>query len=258
VGVYACCVSSLAVLLAIVLRHAPPVEGNACDSLRLTDLFLAEDKRQTVIDLSKCATAYQKQNEGFVLSIFMLTYIGLKMFAIPAAFTLCVLSGAIFPLWQAQLCTGIGEAVGSSCCYLLSKAIARPVVERLFAAKLAMLQQRAELEREHMLLFNFFLRLTPLAPNWFINVASPIIGVPLAPFFIASLFGTQVTLFFQCGLGAALRTVGEEGFSPFSWESKKKGMLLVVFMGFVQMVPIALIRHKKRVAAEAASKKKET
>ena len=39
----------------------------------------------------------------------------------------------------------------------------------------------------------FFLRLTPLAPNWFINVACPIIGVPLAPFFVASLLGTQVT-----------------------------------------------------------------
>lgn len=80
----------------------------------------------------------------------MLTYIGLKMFAIPAAFTLCVLSGGIFPLWQAQVLTGVGEAVGSSLCYLLSKAIARPVVERLFAAKLAMLQERAKAEREHM------------------------------------------------------------------------------------------------------------
>lgn len=82
--------------------------------------------------------------------MFMLTYVGLKMFAIPAAFTLCVLSGAIFPLWQAQLLTGLGEAFGSSLCYLLSKAIARPVVERMFPVKLAMLQERAKAEREHM------------------------------------------------------------------------------------------------------------
>merc|ERR1712050_63753 len=132
-------------------------------------------------------------------------------------------------------------------------AITRPILERYFADKLAMLQERAKAEREHMGLFNFFLRLTPLAPNWFINVASPIIGAPLVPFFIASLFGTQVTLVFQCGLGAALRTVGEEGFS-LGWEETKKGMYLVAIMGVVQMVPLALIRRKKRTAEMAAVK----
>ena len=64
----------------------------------------------------------------------------------------------------------------------------------------------------------------------------------------------QVTLFFQCGLGAALRHAGKEGFS-LGWEETKQGLVLVAIMGVVQMVPLALIRRSKRLAAEAAAKK---
>jgi uncharacterized membrane protein YdjX (TVP38/TMEM64 family) len=34
-----------------------------------------------------------------------------------------------------------------------------------------------------------FLRITPLLPNWFVNVASPIVGVPLHIFVLATLVG---------------------------------------------------------------------
>jgi uncharacterized membrane protein YdjX (TVP38/TMEM64 family) len=42
-----------------------------------------------------------------------------------------------------------------------------------------------------MLIFNVWLRMTPFLPNWFCNLACPLVGVPLRPFFVASLFGTQ-------------------------------------------------------------------
>lgn len=34
-----------------------------------------------------------------------------------------------------------------------------------------------------------FLRVTPLIPNWFVNVASPIVGVPISTFAIATFIG---------------------------------------------------------------------
>lgn len=36
-----------------------------------------------------------------------------------------------------------------------------------------------------------FLRLTPFLPNWFINVASPIVGIPLPLFVGATFFGLK-------------------------------------------------------------------
>ena len=34
-----------------------------------------------------------------------------------------------------------------------------------------------------------FLRLTPLVPNWFVNVSSPIVGIPIKYFALGTLFG---------------------------------------------------------------------
>jgi len=34
-----------------------------------------------------------------------------------------------------------------------------------------------------------FLRLTPLIPNWFVNLGSPLVGMPYLYFIVASFFG---------------------------------------------------------------------
>ena len=83
----------------------------------------------------------------------------------------------------------MGETCGSSLCYLLSSAIAKPVLEYLVPAKLISLRKRAEEEHDNMLLFNIFLRLSP-APTWLVNLASPAMGNPLPSFFFGTLFGT--------------------------------------------------------------------
>jgi uncharacterized membrane protein YdjX (TVP38/TMEM64 family) len=43
--------------------------------------------------------------------------------------------------------------------------------------------------REHLLNYMLFLRITPFLPNWFINIAAPVIDVPLRPFFIGTFLG---------------------------------------------------------------------
>ena len=66
--------------------------------------------------------------------------------------------------------------------------------------------------RNDLLGFLISLRLFPFTPNWFLNVASPLVGVPLTPFFLGSFFGTQLGLFFLGMGGSTLREVGESGF----------------------------------------------
>lgn len=184
-----------------LLHSAPDISGTACDGVQLWHLV----DKERIPALWMCAKAYQNANWWYVTYMFLVTYVCIKAFAIPAGFTFCILGGALYPLPLAQLLTGLGEAIGSSSCYLLSGAFARPVVERFLASKLEVLRSRAVLEREHMLLFNFWLRLTPFLPNWFCNVACPLVGVPLRPFFLASLFGTQGSLLFLSLTGATLR-----------------------------------------------------
>lgn len=51
-----------------------------------------------------------------------------------------------------------------------------------------------------------FLRITPILPNWFINLSAPVIGVPLVPFALGTFIGS-FTLFFLTVL-VIIRFVG--------------------------------------------------
>uniref|UniRef100_A0A7S0L5F6 VTT domain-containing protein n=1 Tax=Coccolithus braarudii TaxID=221442 RepID=A0A7S0L5F6_9EUKA len=242
-GTYLLCIGVLAFSFLALLSSAPAVPGTECAGLEFAALFDREGAG--LLKMWRCAKVYQAANWWFVVGTFEAVYVGLKTFAIPATFSLSILAGALFPLPVAQLLTGLGEGFGSSLCYLQSRAIAGPLVEHFFSGKLEMLRARAAQEREHMLLFNFFLRLTPFMPNWFINIASPLVGVPLPPFFVGSLVGTQLSLLFLSLTGATLRDVGESGFE-LGADFRRKGLLLGLTMGVLQCVPLLFIWLSKR------------
>lgn len=48
-----------------------------------------------------------------------------------------------------------------------------------------------QIEKHRANLFNYllFLRISPLLPNWFINLASPLLSVPFNLFFFGTLIG---------------------------------------------------------------------
>ena len=250
--IYAACVSTLtAVLILLYLMRPPPPETGSCDGV--SPYMLLKPSTDGLVKVWTCTKAYQEANWWFVLASFEVAYVGLKMLAIPAAFSLCLLSGALFPFPLCTLLTGFGEALGSSLCYLLSQAFLGPIIERFFADKLLMLQKKADENRQFMLSFNFFLRLTPFLPNWFINLACPLVGVPLVPFFWGSLLGTQLSLSFLALSGATLKTAGEKGFDL----DEIKGNLLIMglLMAVLQCVPLTFIYLTKRQQG-ATSKKK--
>lgn len=43
--------------------------------------------------------------------------------------------------------------------------------------------------RDHLINYIIFLRITPFLPNWFINITSPVINVPLGVFFVGTFLG---------------------------------------------------------------------
>jgi hypothetical protein len=58
-------------------------------------------------------------------------------------------------------------------------------------------------KRRHELLnYLIFLRVTPLLPNTFISVASPIVNVPLPLFFLGTLIGCSPSNFVMANAGA--------------------------------------------------------
>jgi uncharacterized membrane protein YdjX (TVP38/TMEM64 family) len=248
-AIYIACVASLAAALAFVLSRAPP--SPAVCTADISPWLLLRPKTENIIKIWRCAMAYQAENWWFVLGLFEITYLGLKSFAIPAAFSLCVLAGAIFPLPLAQACLVIGESVGSSICYLLSRAIARPLLEHFAPAKLSILRAKVAEERAHLFTFNIFMRITPFLPNWFINVASPVVGNPLHLFFAGTFLGTQLGVFFLALGGNTLRVAGESGFDL--QVILKKGTVTSLIMIVLQFLPLWVIKKQKAAAAAAAA-----
>lgn len=51
---------------------------------------------------------------------------------------------------------------------------------------------QVEKHRDHLINYIIFLRITPFLPNWFINITSPVINVPLEVFFIGTFLGKPV------------------------------------------------------------------
>lgn len=47
----------------------------------------------------------------------------------------------------------------------------------------------------YLFFYMVFLRVTPLLPNWFINIASPIVDVPASVFFFGTFFGKFLPYF---------------------------------------------------------------
>ena len=43
--------------------------------------------------------------------------------------------------------------------------------------------------RQNLFWYMLFLRLTPLIPNWFVNIASPLVNMPYHYFLGATFFG---------------------------------------------------------------------
>jgi len=254
--IYLGCVSALCAAIAAVVYAAPPSPGGVCNSVDSNLLYALLPKpvpdSAAIVTVWKCATEYQKANWWFILFFFELCFVGLKMFALPVAFALSIIGGALFPFPFSQAVVSVGETFGSTLCYLLSGAIAKPILDRFAAEKLASLRKRAVEERDNMLLFNVFLRLSP-APNWFVNLASPIVGNPIGKFALGTFAGTFFPLMLLGRVGNVLRTVGETGFDVAA--ITKSNFPYMVFVGSSQFLPLYLIRRNKRLKAEAKKAK---
>ena len=69
------------------------------------------------------------------------------------------------------------------------------LVKKYFPERLKSWRAQAARHHDDMLWYIIFLRITPFLPNWFINLASPIIGVRLMPFFWGTFLGK---LYYTC------------------------------------------------------------
>ena len=156
-------------------------------------------------DVKRLAGQLQRYNAvdpSTVLLVYSVAYLWKQTFAIPGSMFMNVLGGALFGLPGIPLVLLLNSA-GATCCYAVSWLCGGPLVDLVkghmatLRAKLVTHGSRGRLIYELTLL-----RMVPIVPNWFVNIASPHLHIPVGIFFGSVLVGMApfTVLSVQAGL----------------------------------------------------------
>ncbi len=128
-------------------------------------------------------------------------YVFVTGLSIPVANVLSVLYGMLFGFWPALVLVSFGSTAGATLAMLLARYVLRPWVQRRFGSRLEVLQQHWQREGAWYL---FSLRLAPVVPFWFINLAMGLLPVRVGTFWWISQLGMLPGTVLYVGAGASL------------------------------------------------------
>uniref|UniRef100_A0A3Q2VTP9 Transmembrane protein 41B n=1 Tax=Haplochromis burtoni TaxID=8153 RepID=A0A3Q2VTP9_HAPBU len=179
VSIFTCSAS----VMYLVYRNFPELSDDEMEKIKIPKDM--DDAKALGTVLSKYKDTYYTQ----VLVAYFATYVFLQTFAIPGSIFLSILSGYLYPFPLALFLVCLCSGLGASFCYMLSYLVGRPVVYRYLTERAQKWSQQVDKHRNHLINYIIFLRITPFLPNWFINITSPVINVPLGVFFIGTFLG---------------------------------------------------------------------
>lgn len=218
------------------MPHLPPADAAAVRLPR------SMDQLRALVDV---AIRYKAEHMTYVSALFSAVYIFLQMFAIPGAVFLSILAGPLFGLLPGIFIISTVATTGTTICYLLSHTFGRRLVRAKFPDLLASMQARVDAHRTSLLYYMFFLRVTPILPNWFINIASPVVAVPLRVFVPATFVGLMPGNYLHLSTGLALNNAATD--KPLMTPGSLAFLFLV---GVVALLPVLF---KNRLEAYSAA-----
>uniref|UniRef100_A0A3B4AD49 VTT domain-containing protein n=1 Tax=Periophthalmus magnuspinnatus TaxID=409849 RepID=A0A3B4AD49_9GOBI len=189
-------------------------------------------------ELAELLQFYKTEHTGYVLLLFCSAYLYKQSFAIPGSSFLNILAGAIFGLYEGLFLACLLTTVGSTLCYFLSQAFGKRYIVSFFPDKVSTLQKKVEDNQDCLFFFLLFLRFFPMTPNWFLNMAAPIVNIPITFFFGSVLIGLLPYNFICVQTGVMLSELTSLD-DLFSWEC----LLQLLVIACVALLPGALIRH---------------
>lgn len=197
--------------------------------------------------------AYREAYASQVATLLVVTYLFLQTFFIPGPMGINVLAGSLYPFSTALLFAGVVSTIGASLNYWLVRLLLKDAVTALFPGRIAAFQTELSRHKAHLLNFMLFVRVTPVLPHWFVNLASPIVGVPFHIFLTATAVGHQPMNFITVQAGAALSSI--QGLSDLY---SPRNVLFLMAVGAVALIPVLWNRRRskgKGTAAQGAVRK---
>ncbi|XP_067444689.1 transmembrane protein 41B [Thunnus thynnus] len=199
-------------VMYLVYRNFPELPDDEMEKIKIPKDM--DDAKALGTVLSKYKDTYYSQ----VLVAYFATYVFLQTFAIPGSIFLSILSGYLYPFPLALFLVCLCSGLGASFCYMLSYLVGRPMVYKYLTERALKWSQQVDKHRDHLINYIIFLRITPFLPNWFINITSPVINVPLGVFFIGTFLGVAPPSFVAINAGTTLYKLTTAG-EAVSWNS---------------------------------------
>ncbi|KAF0687927.1 Aste57867_20419 [Aphanomyces stellatus] len=200
----------VAMLVLIFLASLIGVAG-AIYMLILYDLDEAEAAKirfptslQVAQELGQELKALTEHSYGRILVAHGLLYLFLQSWAIPGTVFVNLLGGALFGLLVGFPLCLFYNTLGSCFMYGLSYRYGGKLVQKYLAARLAQMRTMIDAHRDDLTLYMIFLRIFPFSPNWFMNMSSPHVDIPLLQFAPSVAIGLTPYNFLSCKAGLIL------------------------------------------------------
>ena len=194
-----------AIILSSVYQLAPDFSPEESIHVKLPKNF--DDAR----NLGKVLENYKDTHYKSVLLCYFTSYLFLVSFSIPGSTFLSVLAGFLYPSWLAMFFVCLSSAIGAAFCYTLADATGKPFVEKYLSEKVEKWRITVDKNRSDLMSYILFLRITPFLPNWFINITSPCLNIPINIFFWATFFGVAPLSFIAVSAGKEIHKLVKFG-----------------------------------------------
>ncbi|PKC11066.1 hypothetical protein RhiirA5_310761 [Rhizophagus irregularis] len=189
-----------------------------------------------------------ENNNIHVLICYVATYIFLQSFSLPGSVMLSVLGGTLWGSWNALILVSFCSGTGSTICYLLSYYLGQPIIQNYLSERMERWNEKLNAHRKGLFSYIIFLKTTPFLPNWFINIASPHLGVGVGVFYWATFFGVAPLSFIHIQAGDTIHRLSEtDEFTFFTIQN----VVTVSLVAIAALIPIIL---GKRFESQEKSK----
>lgn len=197
---------------------------------KLTD---TDNIKQLVQVISK----YKQSHWRYIVTLLSLIYLLFQSFPIfciwlpGTASLITVILGSLFNAYFSIFLCSILSTVGPTLAYVIFDYGGKPIVMKMFREqvhKIEALYNEYTDQDYPPIRFIIFLRVSPLFPNFLVNITSPVIGVKIKDFMIGTFCGLFPNSIILVSMGASLATIQSLNYGPYVF-------LLLLLLGFAAL-----------------------
>jgi uncharacterized membrane protein YdjX (TVP38/TMEM64 family) len=191
-------------LILLVLIGAPILLSGAGDYLRLDALQENESALR----------AFVAERMILALALFILIYAVATAISIPGGLVLTLAGGFLFGTWLGGAATVIGATIGAVIVFHAVRTSFGESLRRRAQASGGRLKAIIDGVAAGAFGYILTLRLIPIMPFWFVNVAAGLAHAPTGAYTLATLIGIVPATFIYSGIGAGIGELVARGETP--------------------------------------------